>query len=104
MSGTLRERAEHAAKSDANLVVPATEIKQLLDEGGAMLGSIAALSARIAELQQNIRARDSALQRVREALAGHPDPRCEKHPDEDAVTCGWKSAYASVLWALDGDS
>ena len=29
---TLRDRAEHAAKYGANLVVPAREIKQLLDE------------------------------------------------------------------------
>lgn len=33
MTVTLRERTEHAAKYGANLVVPAREIKQLLDEG-----------------------------------------------------------------------
>ena len=32
MTATLRDRAEHAARYGANLVVPATEIKQLLDE------------------------------------------------------------------------
>lgn len=32
MTATLRDRAEHAAKYGANLVVAATEIKQLLDE------------------------------------------------------------------------
>lgn len=32
MTATLRERAEHAAKYDTHLVVPAREIKQLLDD------------------------------------------------------------------------
>ena len=37
---------------------------------------------------------------VRSATANHPDP-CEKHPDDDAVTCGWKSAYRDVVHALE---
>ena len=37
---------------------------------------------------------------VRAAVANHPDP-CEKHPDDDAVTCGWKSAYRDVVHALE---
>ena len=37
---------------------------------------------------------------VRAAVANHPDP-CEKHPDGDAVTCGWKTAYKDVVRALE---
>jgi hypothetical protein len=39
------------------------------------------------------------LERVREALSNHP--RCEKHPDDDVVKCGWKQAVAGVQWALE---
>ena len=35
-----------------------------------------------------------------DAVANHPDP-CEKHPEGDAVTCGWKSAYQDVVRALE---
>ena len=37
---------------------------------------------------------------VRAAVANHPDP-CEKHPDGDAVSCGWKTAYKDVVRALE---
>jgi hypothetical protein len=47
--------------------------------------------------------RDAALavlERIRQAVAGHP--KCDRYEEGDAVSCGWKSAYASVVWALDG--
>ena len=40
------------------------------------------------------------VEAVRAATANHPDP-CEKHPDGDAVTCGWKTAYRDVVRALE---
>ena len=43
--------------------------------------------------------RAQALAPIREALAGHP--RCDIHPDSDAITCGWMRAVASVQAALD---
>lgn len=43
MTVPLRDRAEHAAKYRANLVVPAVEIKQLLDERDAALTALAAV-------------------------------------------------------------
>ena len=43
--------------------------------------------------------RAQALAPIREALAGHP--RCDIHPDDDSITCGWKRAVASVQAALD---
>ena len=36
---------------------------------------------------------------VRAATANHPDP-CEKHPEDDPVSCGWKSAYIDVVETL----
>ena len=45
--------------------------------------------------------RDAALStiaKVREAVSGHPE--CDRYEDGDAITCGWKNAYASVVRAL----
>ena len=54
---------------------------------------LAALVAEVERLRIQVDA-------VRAAVANHPDP-CEKHPDGDAVTCGWKSAYQDVVHALE---
>ena len=43
--------------------------------------------------------RAQALAPIREALDGHP--RCDIHPDDESITCGWKRAVASVQAALD---
>ncbi len=52
--------------------------------------------------EQRVTERNDALallDRIREALAGHP--RCDVHPDDDVISCGWKHTVASVQWALD---
>ena len=46
--------------------------------------------------------RDAALStiaKVREAVSGHPE--CDRYEDGDAITCGWKNAYASVVRAIE---
>lgn len=43
--------------------------------------------------------RAQALAPIREALAGHP--RCDIHPDDDAIKCGWKRAVFDVQSTLD---
>ncbi|MFC4373350.1 hypothetical protein ACFO5K_04475 [Nocardia halotolerans] len=46
--------------------------------------------------------RDTAralVDHVQAALAEHP--RCDAHPDDDVITCGWKRAVASVQHALE---
>ena len=42
----------------------------------------------------------TALNKIRTALANHP--RCDRHDDDDPVTCGWKLAVLDVQAALDG--
>ena len=42
----------------------------------------------------------AAIERVRAAVSGHPE--CDRYEEGDVISCGWKSAYASVVAALDG--
>ena len=49
---------------------------------------------------QEVKRLRKQVEAVRAATANHPDP-CEKHPDGDAVTCGWKTAYKDVVRALE---
>jgi len=54
-------------------------------------------------LEAATRERDAALaaiERIRRAVAGHPE--CDRYEEGDVISCGWKSAYASVVAALDG--
>ena len=53
---------------------------------------IAALITEVEKLRGQIDA-------VRAATANHPNP-CEKHPEDDPVSCGWKSAYIDVVETL----
>lgn len=41
----------------------------------------------------------AAVDRVRAAVSGHPE--CDRYEEGDVISCGWKSAYASVVTALD---
>ena len=56
-----------------------------------------AARAAIAAAEPHIRAQ--ALAPIREALAGHP--RCDIHPDDDPIKCGWKRAVFDVQSTLD---
>ena len=40
------------------------------------------------------------LNRVHAALANHPRV-CDVHPDDDVISCGWKSVVAGVQWAIN---
>ena len=54
-------------------------------------------------LEAATRERDAAvaaIERVRAAVSGHPE--CDRYEEGDVISCGWKSAYASVVAALDG--
>ena len=41
----------------------------------------------------------AAIERIRQAVSGHPE--CDRYEEGDVISCGWKSAYASVVAALD---
>lgn len=49
---------------------------------------------------------EAQVARMREVLASHPTPDCEQYPGvgDSLGSCGWKSAYAGVIWALDGET
>lgn len=36
-------------------------------------------------------------EQIKKLLANHPDPRCDEHPDDDQISCGWKRAYTDLL-------
>ena len=57
-----------------------------------------------AEFRADLAAHDAevraqALAPIRAALADHP--RCDIHPDDDPIKCGWKRAVADIQAALD---
>lgn len=56
-----------------------------------------AARAAIAAAEPHIRAK--TLAPIRAALAHHP--RCDIHPDDDPIKCGWKRAVADIQAALD---
>ena len=59
--------------------------------------AVGAAQDALAAAEPHIRAK--TLAPIRAALANHP--RCDIHPDDDPIKCGWKRAVASVQAALD---
>lgn len=100
MTATLRERAEHAAKYGSNLMVPARDIKQLLDE---LTSTEAVLTytqetARLAtETAERTEARTQAVRELHTRKDCPEGDYCEHCP----CTCGdpWPCATRR---ALDG--
>ena len=56
-----------------------------------------AARAAIAAAEPHIRAK--TLAPIRAALADHP--RCDTHPDDDPIKCGWERAVADIQAVLD---
>lgn len=85
-----------------DLIADARRMAPFYDKGGTL--EVARLLTRLADaLEAAARERDAALAaigRVREAVSGHPE--CDRYEEGDVISCGWKSAYASVVAALDG--
>ena len=48
---------------------------------------------------QEVKRLRGQIDAVRAATANHPNP-CSKHPEDDPVSCGWKSAYIDVVETL----
>ena len=64
----------------------------------------AARAEEVVEFDRWLRAHDAevraqALAPIRAALANHP--RCDIHPDDDPIKCGWKQAVADIQAVLD---
>lgn len=95
-----------------------TDIPALLAEVERLRGEVAELKTSLTELQPSSavaraeraervaestkRAHDAlaaTVERVRVAVSNHPGP-CEIRPEDDAVSCGWKIAYADVVAAI----
>jgi hypothetical protein len=57
------------------------------------------MAAERARLERKVARLKATVDRARSALAEHP--RCDVHPDDDPVSCGWKRAVADVQRALD---
>lgn len=53
-------------------------------------------------LVEQVRQRDEVIERVRVALAGHPE--CDRYPNDggEPILCGWKNAVVDVRAALEG--
>ena len=66
----------------------------------SMLPCVAEASLWVDRRRKIIDAPTTALDKVRAALANHP--RCDRHDDDDPVTCGWRRAVEDVQAALDG--
>ena len=48
---------------------------------------------------QEVKRLRGQIDAVKAATANHPAP-CGKHPEDDPVSCGWKSAYIDVVETL----
>ena len=57
------------------------------------------LAPKLRKAQAERDAAVAAIERVRVAVSGHPE--CDRYEERGVISCGWKSAYASVVAALD---
>ena len=110
-NGTMRperRKALQALASRATVPDAATELAAAEEHFHASIASHdAALTAQINEAVEWGRKREAerdaalaVLERIREAVSGYPE--CNRYEEGDVISCGWKSAYASVVAALDG--
>lgn len=62
------------------------------------LKTLAAAEAQVQEEKARAEAAEAKIARIKEAVSGHPE--CDRYDEDDVISCGWKSAYASVVRAL----
>ena len=74
-------------------------ICQGTDGGEALAEFIAHAPEDIAALITEVERLRGQVEAVRAVTANHPNP-CSKHPEDDPVSCGWKSAYIDVVETL----
>ena len=78
---------------DAEFIAHAPEDMKLL------LDILEDYSDFVAELVKENHTLKYQLEQIKVAISNHPNP-CSKHPEDDPVSCGWKSAYIDVVETL----
>ena len=103
--------ADWDAGRNSELVEHAPEdIRALIEEVGRL--TVEHLEMRIE--RDNLRERrdyyrkalmkaDCEIEAVKAAVQRHPDVlECSEYGEDEPISCGWKSAYRDVVWALNG--
>ena len=86
--------APHGVRAeDAEFIAHAPEDMKLL------LDILEDYSDFVAELVEENHTLKYQLEQIKVAISNHPNP-CSKHPEDDPVSCGWKSAYIDVVETL----
>ncbi len=78
---------------DAEFIAHAPEDMKLL------LDILEDYSDFVAELVEENHTLKYQLEQIKVAISNHPNP-CSKHPEDDPVSCGWKSAYIDIVETL----
>ena len=86
-------QGEDEGRGDAEFIAHATEDMKLL------LDILEDYSDFVAELVEENHTLKYQLEQIKVAISNHPNP-CSKHPEDDPVSCGWKSAYIDVVETL----
>ena len=84
-------------EADAEFIAHAPEdMKLLLDIAKRKLEDYSDFVAELVEENHTLKYQ---LEQIKVAISNHPNP-CSKHPEDDPVSCGWKSAYIDVVETL----
>ena len=94
-------RARDDATGGVDVVIESDEYGTMSDADAEF---IAAAREAVPQLLDQLDQAEARIRAVEDVLGRHPDPRCDKHPGGDPITCGWKHAYADIRDALDSDA
>lgn len=86
-------------RRDSELAADARSMAAALDLPAQVRAMLSDLAAVVESAGTSDPAASDTIRRVRRALGNHP--RCDVHPDEDAISCGWKRAVRDVQQAVD---
>ncbi len=86
-------QGEDEGRANAEFISHAPEDMKLL------LDILEDYSDFVAELVEENHTLKYQLEQIKVAISNHPNP-CSKHPEDDPVSCGWKSAYIDIVETL----